>query len=335
MSGWTVGGVKIDPYGKGKETAGHVVGQVLGGEARQQAEAGLDVYSDAMYNPESWGEGLEGLKKKMGIGPPTLEEGNLGQPDFSGGGTGPGGENQAELIAMLKDRAAGTGGPSAAQDQLQLASDQNMRGALAMAASGRGNPALAMQAAGQQRGVMGQQLVAQSGALRAQEQQQATSQLGSAIRGDQQEALGYAGLEAQMYNAEQARIAQVNAARLGASAQKEAGYLGAVGSGLGAFAALSDERVKKDKAPVSDSDVDEFYAALKPKSYKYKDPHAAGQSSGEKMGMMAQDVEGTELGDKLFSRRADGISQYDPQVLDGILLAGVKKLMKDQKHGDS
>jgi hypothetical protein len=175
--------------------------------------------------------------------------------------------------------------------------------------------------------------------------------------------LGYAQLEAQQKMAYEANISQQKQAKSAAKASGIAGMLGmggAVLGGLGAggffgtaapaltgaatagatiaspspMALTSDERVKKDKHAVGDKDVSEFYAALKPQSYKYKDPHAAGSSGGEKVGMMAQDVEGTELGDKLFSRRADGISQYDPQVLDGILLAGMKKLMKDQKYGD-
>ena len=73
---------------------------------------------------------------------------------------------QSAQINTLQ-RAARGGGPSAAQDQLQLASQRNMRAALSMAASGRGNPALASQSAGNQRAIIGQQQASQSGALRA------------------------------------------------------------------------------------------------------------------------------------------------------------------------
>jgi len=335
MSGWKVAGVNIDPYGKGKEAAGHVVGQVLGDEARQVAEEGLDVFANTMTNPEFLAEQM----KKMigGGGGPNLQEGGLNRPEFGGGaGTPGGGLQQADMVKMLQARAAGTGGPSAAEAQLQQATDRNMRGAMAMAASGRGNAALAGQAAGQQRAQMGQEAASQSASLRAQEQQQATSQLGQAIGGTQQQELGYAGLEAQMYGADQNRIAAENAAALQASAAKQQGMMGAV-TGIGAAALplmFSDERVKKNKANVPDADVDEFFKALKAKSFEYKDPHTAGTSGGEKVGMMAQDVDQTKLGEKLFSRSADGISQYDPQVLDGILLAGMKKLMKDQNYGN-
>lgn len=248
---------------------------------------------------------------------------------------------QGEQISALQAAAQGEG-PSAAQDQLQLATDQNMRQSLAMAASGRGNPALAMQAAGQQRGVMGQQLVSQSGALRAQEMNAAQGQLAQAIQAQRQQdlggqnvELGYAQVASQENIASENRATQRGIARDANTTAQGAGFLNAIGSGLGAFAALSDERAKKDINKVSDSEVDEFYEALQPKGYNYKDPHAAGQSEGEKIGMMAQDVDQTALGKKLFTEQADGMKAYDPQVLDGILLAGMKKLMKDQKYGNT
>jgi len=80
------------------------------------------------------------------------------------------------LMARLQASAAGEG-PSQAQNQLQAATDQNLRNALAMARSGRGNPALAMQAANRQRGMLSQQAANQSGQLRAAEMAQAQNQL--------------------------------------------------------------------------------------------------------------------------------------------------------------
>ena len=250
--------------------------------------------------------------------------------------------DQLMNVGRLQRAAQGNGGPSVAQDQLQLASDKNMRGAMAMAASGRGNAALAGQAAGNQRAMMGQQLASQSGILRAQEMQSARQELAAAMSGvrqsdavDANRELGYDTLEANKQIAEDNRIVQQELARSQRKSSEQAGWMGAAMTAAQLIAISSDERTKKNKQEVSDSDVSEFYKALEPKSYEYKDQHAAGSSPGQKVGMMSQDVEGTELGDKLFSRRADGISQYDPQVLDGILLAGMKKLMKDKNYGDS
>jgi len=246
---------------------------------------------------------------------------------------------QSRLARQLFDRSEGRGGPSAAEAQLQQASEANQRQAMALASSGRGNPALARQFAGRQQAQVGQQAAQQAAVLRAQEQQAATTQLGSVLQGARQQELGMEQqriqreqIEASERNAAVQAAAQADAAKAQAKASKQGGLMGMFGS-LGA-GMMSDERKKEDKAHVADSDVEEFYTALQPKSYKYKDPHEAGASGGEKVGMMAQDVQETKLGDKLFNQRADGISVYDPQVLDGILLAGVKKIMKEQKHGN-
>lgn len=334
MAGFSIGGVRIDPVGKTREAGGHIVGKVAGGEARNKAEGLFDEYTDYMSSGGIVGSIGRGIKDMFGGGSPTLEEGGLNKPELAPGEAGS--VNQAAMINMLQRRAGGHG-PSAAQSQLQQATDQNMRGALAMAASGRGNAALAGQAAGRQRAQMGQEAALQSASLRAQEQQQATGQLGQAISGAGQQELGYAGLQSQMYQADQNRIAQENAARLQGAASKQAGMMGAFGSLSAAALPIifsSDEDVKKNKQNVPDAQVDEFFQALKAKSFEYKDPHAVGSSGGEKVGMMAQDVEGTKLGDKLFSEGPGGVKGYDPQVLDGILLAGMKKLMKDQNYGN-
>ena len=106
-------------------------------------------------------------------------------------------ESQLGLINALQAQAAGTGGPTAAQAQLQQATDQNLRSALAMAASSRGNPALASQAAGRQMSMANQQAAAQSAALRAGEQQAAQGLLGNVLSGarGQDQSFAQAGLE--------------------------------------------------------------------------------------------------------------------------------------------
>ena len=252
---------------------------------------------------------------------------------------------QGEQITDLQAAARGEG-PSAAQDQLQLATDQNMRQALAMAASGRGNPALANQAAGRQRAMMSQQHGSQAGALRAQEMQSAQQQLSGALQAqrgqdlaDQQRELQYKQLEAQKQMQYDQMISNQKIAKSGGGSDLDA-LMNVIGTGAAAYGAYSafaasDEDVKKNKSNVPDKDVDEFYKALQSKNFEYKDPHAAGSSGGEKVGMMAQDVEDTKLGDKLFKQAPDGTRGYDPQVLDGILLAGLKRVMKEQKYGDA
>ena len=249
---------------------------------------------------------------------------------------------QSAQINTLQ-RAARGGGPSAAQDQLQLASQRNMRAALSMAASGRGNPALASQSAGNQRAIIGQQQASQSGALRAQEMQVAQASLAQAIQSQRQQDIG---MEA---NVEVARERIASAERIAGmqvdmnKADPKSDPLG-IGMDWNELAALgvsavtimaymaSDERLKTDIEEITDGDIDEFFDAFTPKSFRYKHPEDPHQSAGEKVGMMAQDVRDTKLGKKLFSDREDGMSILDPQVLMGIMMAGMKKIMKGQKH---
>lgn len=269
--------------------------------------------------------------------------------------------DQDDFINQLQASSRGEG-PSAAQAQLQQATDQNMRQALAMAASSRGNPALAMQAAGRQRALASQQGAAQSADLRAREIQNAQGMLGSAIQGRNQNVLsqqaqndmmqqfyeqgisgqtnnlnnlgmGYDQLASGNYQAEMNRAAARDAARSQANAAEKSGLLSAAGTIGTAAIMASDERMKKDVSKVAPEHLDEFFNALQPKSFSYKNANEVGASKGEKVGMMAQDVDGTELGKKLFQTDSDGMKKYDPQVLDGILLAAVQKVMKGNKNG--
>ena len=253
-------------------------------------------------------------------------------------------KQQSEQIAILQAAARGEG-PSAAQDQLQLATDQNMRSSLAMAASSRGNPALAMQSADRQRAIIGQQQGAQAGALRAQEMQSAQAQLAQAIQSQRQQDIG---LESSVEVARERIASAEKIAGMQVDMNKAEPKHDPLGIGMdwgelasvGVTAAMvymsmgSDERLKTDIDTVTDEDVDEFFDSVIPKSFKYRNPEEPGQSAGLKVGLMAQDVRDTKLGKILFSDRDDGMSVLDPQVLMGIMMAGMKKIMKGQKHAD-
>jgi len=216
-----------------------VTGIETGGKGRPGA--GTPDPQDPGNIPQTGTLALPGLPGTVG-GPP------LGTPIVEGGTGGAGGgiiqnDDQAQQIAALQAAARGEG-PSAAQDQLQLATDQNMRQALAMAASGRGNPALAMQGAGRQRALMSQQHGAQSGALRAQEMQSAQGQLAQAIQqkraqdqADLNRQLGYAQLEAQQKMAYDANISAQKQAKSAKEAGMFSGILGAGGAVLGGLGA--------------------------------------------------------------------------------------------------
>jgi len=274
---------------------------------------------------------------------------------------------QMDFLNQLNAQARGDGGPSQAQAALQGASDKNMRQALAMAASGRGNPGLAQQQAQRQIGQAGQATANSIGQLRAQEMQQAQAMQGNALQGFRGQDLG----------AEQARLASMinqrgqndaqerfyeagKSQQLGAQTQSDLGYealkagnvnaanqynqnmyqadVGAQNanvSGLTQAAATaaalymsSDERMKQNISSVDPKQVEAFFKALSSKEFEYKNPKMEGASEGKKVGFMAGDVENTELGQKLFKKGEDGMSRYDPQVMDGILAAAIKNLME-------
>ncbi len=95
-------------------------------------------------------------------------------------------------------------------------------------------------------------------------------------------------------------------------------------SGAGA-AAASDERVKKNISPMKDADLDEFFGAVKPKEYDYKNPQGQGQQGGRRIGFMMQDVEDTKLGRQIMRPGPDGKKFYDKDNLQGIIMAGLAK----------
>lgn len=111
---------------------------------------------------------------------------------------------------------------------------------------------------------------------------------------------------------------------LGTAAGASAGA--AVGQGLGDY--FSDERMKKNVKPIEEMDIDEFMAALGPKKYKYKNDDI---DQPMRLGVMAQDLEGSELGDDIVSDTDDG-KMLDTQNLMGAILAAIKRL--DNKKAD-
>ena len=97
-----------------------------------------------------------------------------------------------------------------------------------------------------------------------------------------QQALGYGGIEAQM--------AQAGAAAAG---QQTRDILGAVGTGLGAYAALSDKNLKTDIKPANDK-LEALMKAAAGSEFSYKDPEKFG--AAKRIGPMAQNLEKSELG---------------------------------------
>jgi len=127
-------------------------------------------------------------KEKKGLGQSYLDQGP--QDEFRAG--------QQGLVSQLQARAAGTAGPSLAEQQLMQGQEANRMAQLSQAASQRGgyNPLAARQTA--QNIAMGNQQVGQQAALlRSQEQQQAEQALAGALQAGRQQDIGVQQLSVQ------------------------------------------------------------------------------------------------------------------------------------------
>lgn len=268
---------------------------------------------------------------------------------------------------VLANRAMGNG-PTAAGAQLQAGTDAAISAARANAA-GSSNPALANRMAGQQIGTTVQQAANQATQLRAQEMNQAQDAFGNYLataRGqdlsaatanlssEQQQrqmndqmvqyytsqglTLEQAQLQARMALEElragqalgaqqiQSQIAMGDADR---AQQAQAGVIGAAGSMLAAF---SDERLKKDIAP-ADGEVRDFIKAIEPYRFKYKS-HRHG-ASGEHFGVMAQDLEKSEMGKSLVVEVPGEGKAIDTVRGFGAVLAAMRHIDKRLEQVES
>jgi hypothetical protein len=129
--------------------------------------------------------------------------------------------------------------------------------------------------------------------------------------------------------------------QLAAQSAQSTANTGLIGSAIGAGATLgggylsrpaapaaapaSDKRVKHSVADISDAELDEFLSAIRPKTFEYDDPS---EGEGERVGFMLQDVQGTELGDKMTRRGPKGELRYDRDNLNGIILAALARQAK-------
>lgn len=119
-------------------------------------------------------------------------------------------QGQMDLYQMLHQQAMGQG-PSLAQAQLQQASDANMRQAMALSQSQQGvGGAAMMRNVGNQRAQIGQQMAADSGLLRMQEQMAARNMMGQIASQGRGQDLDMANAQAGLY--QQAGLSNQNAA---------------------------------------------------------------------------------------------------------------------------
>lgn len=146
-----------------------------------------------------------GMSLGAGIG--AIAEGPPPGPDTSHMNPGAG---EQGLEARLAEQAAGTGGPSAAEMQLQRGTDMANRNAMALAASQRGiSPGLAASIASRQQGMNQVEANQQSGLMRAQESLASNQLLASMYSSQRGSAAQAAQLQSQADQARRAREDQI------------------------------------------------------------------------------------------------------------------------------
>lgn len=67
----------------------------------------------------------------------------------------------------------------------------------------------------------------------------------------------------------------------------------------------------------------EFMDKLTPSTFKYKNPHLPQTSGGKHYGVMAQDMQKSELGKALISKSPQGTLQYDQLKATSLALASL------------
>ena len=132
------------------------------------------------------------------------------------------------------------------------------------------------------------------------------------------------GAQASIYGAQLGYDGQ----RFAANQQKEGQLLGGVigAAGAGAAAMLSDERQKKNISS-SDSQMHDFLSALSARQYEYKNPSMQGAAPGKRYGIVAQDLEKSEVG-KSMVKDVGGMKMIDTNQGFGAVLGALAHINK-------
>ena len=243
------------------------------------------------------GSGLTGANKKGKGG--MLESVGMGSPEKLKGFSMPKNLAEAEQQMVQRQAAIAAGAaPSISQLQYQQALDDMTKQQQSAAASARGvsNQGLLQRNAMMGSQQMGLDLARESAAAGLAEQRgadQMIAQQAAAARG--------VALQQSLAN-QQAATAQ---------RQQNMAFLGNLGA-MGATVAASDEDVKMNKQESNDSSkaISEFMDAIKSYTYEYKkgakQPGDKPTPKGEMKGVMAQDLEKSELGKQMVTDTENG-----------------------------
>jgi hypothetical protein len=225
--------------------------------------------------------------------------------------------------------------------------------AMQMAAQGQQQRMAALQGLGQQAGQMQQQDFAQQGQVASARDaiaqanamnRQGVSQQNLAARQNIENQRANLANQQQMYNKglyqqqfqnelskagaqgqATGNLAGMYSQQAGAQAQADAQVMGAL-AGMGAAAMKSDIRVKEEIKPGSPS-IRKMLDKLDPYEYDYKDEAIEDESMlGSQLGIMAQDLEESELGDKFVKEDMNGVKRVDYGKMGSTQMAALADL---------
>jgi len=250
------------------------------------------------------GTGAGSVAQATGMESPDVEKAELSGADKV---------REKTFIDSIEGDIAGEN-ESLAVAQYKQAQEDALRGSMALASSTKGvsNPALLSRNIANVQDNQGQELAQQSGQMRMQERQNALNSMNSYLAAKQGVALN----NAQIQN--QASASQT---------QATSNFLSSLGQAAAASAA-SDEKLKKNIKPssgVASEKVEEFLNALDSYNFEYKDEK---HGQGEKTGIMAQDLEKSELGKQMVRDTPEGKMVDFGQGFAAILAAQAE--LKDQ-----
>lgn len=221
--------------------------------------------------------------------------------------------NQAALMQNLANQQAGYQTGAAYQQQANMANQQAY------------NQFMLEQAKlNQQQNQVNQSAQLQAQAQKIQNEQWAANQRGVMAQSRVDDALKATSIKAGISQGN-----QQNALMQQQLKNQQQGALIGAGSTIGAAAIMaSDARVKEDIKPLDGKDLNEFFNAVKPQSYKYKEEK---WGAGEYPGFMIQDIENTKIGQMITDELEDGTKVYNKDKLLGVLLAEAARKNKRRK----
>lgn len=233
-------------------------------------------------------------------------------------------KSSQDALALTKAAAEGNA-PSAAQGVLQKGLDQGISAQMAMANSASPSQSMgAQKRALDNAAMMTQDTANQASVLRANEMATARQAYNSSAQAlyaqNTAAAQGYGGMRNDSMSAAMGTQAAMFGDNIKADANATSSITSAVSGAIGGFK-FSDKKLKKDIHEPTEEDIDQFLEAVRPMLYKYKDPSGAhGKTPGKHLGIIAQELEKTNVGKSLVVDTPQGKAIDLPSTV-GTLLA--------------